>query len=64
MVSLLRLKQGYMTEHIMDDFDNKTMTGASSCGTNCVTFAWDDGTTTNLSIDKRESIFKIGRAHV
>ena len=60
MIGTLRLKQGYMTEHIMDDFDNKTMTGASSCGTNCVTFAWDDGTTTDLSIDKIENKFNYG----
>src|SRR5574344_1552664 len=57
----LRVKQGLMTEKIMDDFDNKTMKGTTGCtDPNCITFVWEDGTSTKLSLDTHKNTFTYG----
>ena len=59
VVNSLRVKQAVMTEKIMDDFDNKNLEGTAGClgVSNCISFIWEDGTVTELKIDKTKNTF-------
>ena len=48
----LMVKQGLMTEKIMDDFDNKTVIATSPCANtnNCIEFIFDDATVKKLKV--------------
>jgi len=59
VVNSLRVKQAVMTEKIMDDFDNKNLEGTAGCVgvSNCISFIWEDGTVTELKLDKTKNTF-------
>ena len=59
VVNSLRVKQAVMVEKIMDDFDNKNLEGTAGCVgvSNCISFIWEDGTVTELKIDKTKNTF-------
>lgn len=58
--SALLNKQAIMTQKIYDDFRSKTITSFTSCGDNCITFSFDDTSTTTLRIDKDQNLFEYG----
>ncbi len=58
--SLLLNKQAIMEQKIYDDFNNKSITTATNCGTNCLTFTFEDSTEATLQIDKENNLFTYG----
>ena len=58
--AILLNKQVIMTEKIYNDFNNKEIIIANGCGTNCVTFVFNDYSRSTLKIDKQKKLFTYG----
>lgn len=56
----LLVKQAIISEKINDELNTKNIMVANKCGTNCVNFTFTDGTSSELSFNRKENTFKYG----
>ena len=58
--SSLLNKQALMMQQIYDDFRYHAITSFTNCGDDCVTFTFQNNTTTTLKIDRDQKLFEYG----
>lgn len=56
----LLAKQSLISEKINNELTSKTLMLAMKCGDSCINFVFTDGTSSELSFDRKENIFKYG----
>ena len=53
-------KQSIMMQKVMTDFDHNKISQATRCGDDCFNFTFEDGHTSNLTLDRGKGIFHYG----